>query len=246
MRDEALREKIEPARYVTGEIGLPTLNDILTELAKPGRDPRAKFEAFRFADGIEKIEDLTVGMKLPGIVTNITAFGAFVDIGVHQDGLIHLSQIADRYVKDPGEILKVRQVVEVTVLAVDMERKRISLTLKRHPDAADGAAVKVKGKRRTGKEGESAGDKPPQPRAERPRKEKPAPDEGPLPGAERGNPPREKTAQEASRKEEPPKKIHPRQDKGKPDQSRPSRGRARDEKVPFNNPFVAVFGKKPG
>ncbi len=121
MRDEALRKRIDPARYVTSEIGLPTLNDILAELAKPGRDPRAEFEAFRFADGIEKIEDLTVGMKLPGIVTNITAFGAFVDIGVHQDGLVHLSQIADRYVKDPGDVLKVRQVVEVTVIAVDLE-----------------------------------------------------------------------------------------------------------------------------
>ncbi len=246
MRDEALRQKIDPARYVTGEIGLPTLNDILAELAKPGRDPRARFEAFRFADGIEKIEDLAAGMKLPGIVTNITAFGAFVDIGVHQDGLVHLSQIADRYVKDPGEILKVRQVVEVTVLAVDLERKRISLTLKTHPDAADGAAVKEKGKRRTGKEGGSAEGKPQKPRAERPRQEKPAPDGGPLPTVERGNLPREKTAQEAPRKEEPPKKIQPRPDRGKPDHSRQDRGRARNEKVPFNNPFVAVFGKKPG
>jgi len=246
MRDEALREKIDPTRYVTGEIGLPTLNDILTELAKPGRDPRARFEAFRFAEGIEKIEDLAAGMKLPGIVTNITAFGAFVDIGVHQDGLVHLSQIADRYVKDPGEILKVRQAIEVTVLAVDLERKRISLTLKSHPDAVDGAAVKAKGKRRTGKEGGSVGGKPPKPRDERSGKEKPASKGGPLPRAERGNPPREETAQEAPRKEEPPKKIQPRQDRGRPDQSRPQRGRARDEKVPFNNPFVAVFGKKPG
>ncbi|MCG2739841.1 MAG: S1 RNA-binding domain-containing protein, partial [Syntrophaceae bacterium] len=135
MQDETLRKRIDPTRYVTDEVGLPTLNDILAELARPGRDPRERFEAFRFADGIEKMEDLTPGMKLPGIVTNLTAFGAFVDIGVHQDGLVHLSQIADRFVKDPGAVLKVRQPVEVTVLAVDLERKRISLTLKKQPAA---------------------------------------------------------------------------------------------------------------
>jgi uncharacterized protein len=245
MRDEALQKRIDPARYVTSEIGLPTLNDILAELAKPGRDPRAEFETFRFADGIEKIENLTVGMKLPGIVTNITAFGAFVDIGVHQDGLVHLSQIADRYVKDPGEILKVRQAVEVTVLTVDLERKRISLTLKSHPDAADGAAVKVQRKQRQGKEGESAGEKPPKPRAEKPRQEQPAPGGGPSRRSGSGHPRREKTAQDASQKERPAdKKIHERRDQGKPDHTRPHRGRPRDEKVPFNNPFVAVFGKK--
>lgn len=246
MHDGALREKIDPARYVTGEIGLPTLNDILNELAKPGRDPRAGFEAFRFADGVEKIEDLTAGMKLPGIVTNITAFGAFVDIGVHQDGLVHLSQIADRYVKDPGEILKVRQVVEVTVLAVDLERKRISLTMKTKPDMADGAATKVQGRQRTAKEGESAGEKPPKPRTKRPRQERPASAGEPLGTSRDGNLPREKTEQEASRKEEPPKKIQERRGSGKPDHSRPQRIRPRDEKVPFNNPFVAVFGKKTG
>ncbi len=158
--DAELRKRIDPARYVTGEIGLPTLNDILAELAKPGRDPRAGFETFRFADGIEKIEDLTPGMKLPGIVTNITAFGAFVDIGVHQDGLVHLSQIADRFVKDAGDVLKVRQVIEVTVLAVDQERKRISLTLKKNPTAgaapghppADGEEKSAPGERRSGRE----------------------------------------------------------------------------------------------
>jgi len=245
MRDEELRKRIDPARYMTGEIGLPTLNDILAELAKPGRDPRAGFEAFRFADGIEKIEDLKAGMKLPGIVTNITAFGAFVDIGVHQDGLVHLSQIADRYVKDPSEILKVRQVVEVTVFAVDLERKRISLTMKTHPDTADGAALKAKGNGRREKERGSADGKAPTLRAERPREERPASDGEPSPGSGSAHPPKEKAAQEPPRKEEPPKKILPRQDRGKPDHSRPQRGRARNEKVPFNNPFVAVFGKKP-
>ncbi|MBU4209474.1 MAG: S1 RNA-binding domain-containing protein, partial [Proteobacteria bacterium] len=105
-------------------------NDILDELAKPGRDPREKFEAFAFADGIEKIEDLRPGMKIPGIVTNITAFGAFVDIGVHQDGLVHVSQMADRFVKNPADIVKNQQKVTVTVLEVDLARNRISLSMK--------------------------------------------------------------------------------------------------------------------
>ena len=140
MRDPELRQRIDLARYVTEQAGLPTLNDILAELAKPGRDPRQQFEAFQFAEGISKIEDLAPGMRLPGIVTNITAFGAFVDIGVHQDGLIHLSQIADRYVKDPQEVLKVYQPVSVTVLAVDRERNRISLSLKKQPGQADQSA----------------------------------------------------------------------------------------------------------
>ncbi|NOT55271.1 MAG: S1 RNA-binding domain-containing protein, partial [Deltaproteobacteria bacterium] len=107
-----------------------TLNDILAELAKPGRDPRQQFEIFRFAEGIEKIEDVKPGMKVPGIVTNVTAFGAFVDIGVHQDGLVHVSQLADRFVKDPHEVVKVQQHVMVTVLEVDLSRKRISLSMR--------------------------------------------------------------------------------------------------------------------
>src|SRR5205807_5677746 len=106
MSDESLRGRIEKQKYVTDKIGLPTLNDILAELAKPGRDPREKFEAFQFAEGVTKIEDVKPGMKLPGIVTNVTAFGAFVDVGVHQDGLVHVSQLADRFVKDPNEVVK--------------------------------------------------------------------------------------------------------------------------------------------
>jgi len=125
-----IREKIDVSQYVTESVGIPTLNDILDELAKPGRDPREKFEAFSFADGIEKIEDLRPGMKLPGIVTNITAFGAFVDIGVHQDGLVHISQMSDRFVKNPAEVVKVQQRVSVTVLDVDLARNRISLSMK--------------------------------------------------------------------------------------------------------------------
>ena len=122
--------RIPIERYVTESIGIPTLTDIVEELAKPGRDPREHFEATVFTDGVESLEDLRAGMKLPGIVTNITAFGAFVDIGVHQDGLVHISRLSDRYVKDPAEVVKVRQKVNVTVLAVDPERRRISLSMR--------------------------------------------------------------------------------------------------------------------
>ncbi len=115
---------------------MPTLTDIMSELAKPGRDPREQFEAFQFAAGVQKIEDVKAGMKLPGIITNVTAFGAFVDIGVHQDGLVHVSQLADRFVKDPNEVAKVQQRVEVTVLEVDLVRKRIALSMKKGATAA--------------------------------------------------------------------------------------------------------------
>jgi len=130
MKDPSLRQKIRLEDYVTETAGLPTLQDIMQELAKPGRDPRRQFEVFSFAEGVRKMEDLKEGMRLPGIVTNVTAFGAFVDIGVHQDGLVHISQLADRFVKDPAEIVKVHQKVMVTVLAVDLVKKRISLSLK--------------------------------------------------------------------------------------------------------------------
>ena len=134
MRDAALRQKIQLPKYVTETVGLPTLTDILGELAKPGRDPRQKFEVFSFQAGVEKMEDLKPGMKLPGIVTNVTAFGAFVDIGVHQDGLIHVSQLSDRFVKDPSEVVKVSQRVTVTVTEVDLPRKRIALSMKAAPE----------------------------------------------------------------------------------------------------------------
>ncbi len=150
MRDEKIRQKIDLSRYVTEKTGLPTLNDIMKELAKPGRDPRQEFEVFQFAEGIEKIGDLTPGMKLDGIVTNVTAFGAFVDIGVHQDGLVHVSQLADTFVKDPHAIVKVQQKVKVTVLSVDLQRNRISLSMKKDPekkreDAPQGRARLEKG-----------------------------------------------------------------------------------------------------
>ncbi len=136
IRDPALRARIKLEQYVTDRVGLPTLKDIVDELTKPGRDPRQQFEAFKFADGVEKPGDLKPGMKLPGIVTNVTAFGAFVDIGVHQDGLVHISQLADHFIKDPAEVVKVAQRVHVTVIEVDLERSRIALSMKAKPDLA--------------------------------------------------------------------------------------------------------------
>ena len=130
MANAEIRQKIDIKKYISGDVGLPTLKDIVAELARPGLDPREKFEVFQFQDGIEKMSDLRPGMSLPGIVTNITAFGAFVDIGVHQDGLVHTSQLANRFVKDPNEIVKLGQKVTVRVVEVDAARKRISLSMK--------------------------------------------------------------------------------------------------------------------
>lgn len=132
MQNESLLKRIDLKRYATDKVGMPTLIDILEELSRPGRDPRQEFEAFRFGD-VEKIEDLKAGMRLPGIVTNVTAFGAFVDVGVHQDGLVHISQLSDRFVRNPSDIVRARQKVTVTVLDVDLERKRISLSMKGSP-----------------------------------------------------------------------------------------------------------------
>jgi len=133
MQREELRQRIDLDRYVSDTVGLPTLTDILEELAKPGRDPRDSFEAFAFADGIHTIDDLVPGMRLPGIVTNVTNFGAFVDIGVHQDGLVHVSQLADHFVRNPADVVRVNQKVTVTVLEVDRERNRISLSMRKDP-----------------------------------------------------------------------------------------------------------------
>lgn len=133
MTSAELRKKLDLKKYVTDTIGLPTLTDILSELEKPGRDPREKFEVFSFEEGVHEIKDLKIGMSLPGIVTNVTNFGAFVDIGVHQDGLVHISHLSDRFVKDPNEVVAVQQKVKVTVLEVDAARKRIALSLKSDP-----------------------------------------------------------------------------------------------------------------
>lgn len=130
MKDKELRSRIRLEDFATEDCGMPTLKDIMRELEKPGLDPRARFEVFEFDKNVSKIEDVQAGMVLPGIVTNITAFGAFVDIGVHQDGLVHISQMADRRVADPGEVVHLHQHLKVKVLDVDLRRHRISLTLK--------------------------------------------------------------------------------------------------------------------
>ena len=130
INNKGTREQIDIKQYVTDEIGLPTLTDIMKELEKPGRDPREQIEAFEFDSSVQTIDDLHEGMELPGIVTNITNFGAFVDIGVHQDGLIHVSQLADRYVSDPTQVVRLHQHVRVRVIGVDLRRQRISLSMK--------------------------------------------------------------------------------------------------------------------
>lgn len=134
MRDGKLRAKIKLEHYVTADVGLPTLTDIMAELAKPGRDPRQQFETFSFAEGVNKPTDLKPGMKLPGIVTNVTAFGAFVDVGVHQDGLVHVSQLADTFVKEPAAVVKPGQKVMVTVTEIDLPRNRIALSMRSRPE----------------------------------------------------------------------------------------------------------------
>ena len=130
IRNKALRESISLEKYVTDDCGLPTLNDIMVELDKPGRDPRSKIKVFAFDPNVRTIDDLTEGMVLPGIISNITNFGCFVDIGLHEKGLVHISQMADRYISDPNEVVSLHQQVEVRVLQIDKERNRIALTLK--------------------------------------------------------------------------------------------------------------------
>jgi uncharacterized protein len=134
MADPAPLKRLDPRDFVNDQFGLPTVRDILSELEKPGRDPRPEFKTATFTDGVNEITDLKPGMILEGTVTNVAAFGAFVDIGVHQDGLVHISQIADRFVKDPHDIVKAGDVVKVRVLEVDVARKRIGLSMKKNPD----------------------------------------------------------------------------------------------------------------
>ncbi len=155
--DPGLRARIDVKRYVSDSLGLPTLNDIMAELAKPGRDPRETLAPFSFAPGITDIGDLSPGMVLPGVVTNVTAFGAFVDVGVHVDGLVHVSQLSDRFVKDPSQVVKVQQRVEARVVSVDLERKRIALSLKKEEgrprDREEARAVESPAGNRPGKSG---------------------------------------------------------------------------------------------
>lgn len=134
--DSAFLQSLDPKQFVDDQFGEPTVRDILRELEKPGRDPRPSFKAAAFAEGVEKIRDLKPGMRLEGVVTNVTNFGAFVDIGVHQDGLVHISQLADRFVSDPREIVKAGDVVSVRVVDVEVERKRIGLSMKKENDSA--------------------------------------------------------------------------------------------------------------
>ena len=126
--DRAFLKSLKPAAFADAQFGMPTVTDILAELEKPGRDPRPEFKTATFQEGVEKISDLKPGMQLEGVVTNVAAFGAFVDVGVHQDGLVHISELSDRFVKDPREVVKAGDVVKVRVKDVDVARKRIALT----------------------------------------------------------------------------------------------------------------------
>ena len=128
--DKAFLATLKPATFADSQFGIPTITDIIAELEKPGRDPRPEFKTAAFKEGIEKISDLQPGMQLEGVVTNVTAFGAFVDVGVHQDGLVHISELSDRFVKDPREVVKAGDVVKVRVKDVDAARKRIALSMK--------------------------------------------------------------------------------------------------------------------
>ncbi|MBX9856882.1 MAG: helix-hairpin-helix domain-containing protein, partial [Gemmatimonadaceae bacterium] len=143
--NDTLVDRIDLRRYVSGDVGMPTLQDIAAELKKPGRDPRAAFEPPAFRDDIQKPSDLLPGMVLEGVVTNIVAFGAFVDIGVHQDGLVHVSQLADRFVKDPNDAVKVGQKVKVTVQSVDLPRNRIALSMRSDGGSGTGRAQSASG-----------------------------------------------------------------------------------------------------
>ncbi len=164
MTSTELRKKVNLKSYVSDEVGLPTLKDIIEELDKPGRDPRDQFEAVQFQDGVNEITDLKEGMKLPGVVTNITKFGAFVDVGVHQDGLVHVSHLSNSFVSDPAQVVKLGQKVQVTVLEVDVARKRISLSMK-------GDAPQVKRSEKRNQRNKTQGDQPNR-RSNKPKEEK--------------------------------------------------------------------------
>jgi uncharacterized protein len=163
LADPSALERVELARYVSDEVGLPTLRDIVGELRKPGRDPRAAFEAPGFRDDLTEPKDLREGMELEGVVTNIVAFGAFVDVGVHQDGLVHVSQLADRYVTDPNAVVAVGQRVKVRVLGVDLPRNRIALSMKK-PASAEGRPADPRSAAKPGVPPRGANRTPPTPK----------------------------------------------------------------------------------
>jgi uncharacterized protein len=198
--NDAVLDGLDPKLFVDDQFGVETVKDIIAELKKPGRDPRHGFEAVQFREGINRPSDLEVGMELQGIVTNVTDFGAFVDVGVHQDGLVHLSEIAHRYVKNPADALSVGQAVKVKVLAVDLEAKRIALSIKAllaAPEGVERAQPQHRRRPQNRPEGQPrppAGDRPPRmdgarpPRPEGPRPPRP---EGPRPPRPEGpRPPR--------------------------------------------------------
>ncbi len=162
--DAKLVETIELKRYIDDEVGEPTLRDILDELKKPGRDPRQQFEAMAFRDDVETVADLKKGMTLDGVVTNVTAFGAFVDVGVHRDGLVHISQLADRFVKDPNEVVKVGDRIKVHVIDVDLDRERISLSARSQPSADAPSTGSPPAKNRQQGRPAPGGGRPPAPR----------------------------------------------------------------------------------
>jgi uncharacterized protein len=141
MGQPAVLKGLSPADFTDEKFGLPTVKDILTELEKPGRDPRPEFKTATFQEGVESLTDLHSGMVLEGVVTNVTAFGAFIDVGVHQDGLVHVSALADKFIKDPHDVVKPGQVVKVKVLEVDVKRQRISLTMRLDDAPASAPAV---------------------------------------------------------------------------------------------------------
>ena len=180
MRDSGKVRQLDLRQFATDAVGLPTLRDIVDEIRRPGRDPRNRFEAFTFADQVDKIDDLKAGMKVPGIVTNVTNFGAFVDVGVHQDGLVHISQLAAKFVEDPNDIVKVQQPVHVTVLEVDLPRKRIALSMKMDQ--------------------EKAPDRAPRRPEQRPQNRPPEPRREPKPGSRTKSAPADSTVPAARRR----------------------------------------------
>jgi uncharacterized protein len=158
--DVAFLRKLNPADFTDLHFGIPTVTDILNELEKPGRDPRPELKTANFQEGVEKLEDLQPEMLLEGVVTNVTNFGAFVDIGVHQDGLVHISALSDSYVKDPRDIVKAGDVVKVKVLEIDLKRKRIALTMRLQDSGKERAAAPARDNRGGEKPAARSGDKP--------------------------------------------------------------------------------------
>ncbi|MGE5183771.1 MAG: helix-hairpin-helix domain-containing protein, partial [Acidobacteriota bacterium] len=237
--NQELVDKIDFSKYVTAEVGEPTLRDIVAELKKPGRDPRAEFSPPKFRDDVTTMEDLKPGMVLEGVVTNVTAFGAFVDIGVHNDGLVHVSQLAEKFVKDPSEVVKVGQKLTVRVLEIDNQRKRIALSARKQQEQQPRPPRQPRregGGPPQGREGQPRGDRrgPRPPRGDQPqqaRGEQPPRGEQGPPRDDRGpRPPREQPRDQPPR-DQPPRDQPPRdQREGQP--RRDDRGPRRDDRGP--------------